>query len=207
MPPKRRKQGIGQLKANKHRVNLDCLAPQEQVEDCVQQQAHQQAEQGVFDAQIDELLQNENIAPLFSKRSRRVAIGWMFANTYRGINDTLKTPWKSVDGIMPKICKAFGLHKSTDISDILQDIIDCKQLGQLYTGDVFVDANKRLGQPPIIELDLVEAQIICDYVEEAGSVCNAHSLVNEHHRQQNLASLAIEATRSVLKHASTKKST
>ena len=105
----------------------------------------------------------------------------------------------------PKIRKAFGLHKNTDISDILQDVVECRHLGRSYNGNRVVDANKRLGRPQVIELDSIEAQIICDYLEEGGSVRNAHSLVNEHRRQQNLASLTIAATHAALHRASPKR--
>jgi hypothetical protein len=95
---------------------------------------------------------------------------------------------------MPEIRKALGIQKSVDILNILEDVVECKRLGQKYNGDRRVDPNKKLGRRPIISMDSIEAQIIVDYIEDGGSVRNAHALVNEHRRQQLLASLTIAAT-------------
>ena len=183
-------------------VNSESRVFRNRNQELTEEQVDHQAEQQNVAAHIDELLNEEQkIEPLFNRKSRRVTIGWIFENVFGGIKSSIDTPWKGVDGIMPKIKKMLGIHKKTDISSILYGVLDSKRLGLAYTGERVIDLNEKIGRPPIIQVNSMEAQIIVDYIEDGGSILNAHLLVNEHRRQQNLSSLTIAATKSLINRA------
>ena len=52
------------------------------------------------------------------------------------------------------------------VDHILNDVLACKKAGISYVGEQQVGDAKVLGQPPVLSVDSVEAQIIADALEQ-----------------------------------------
>jgi hypothetical protein len=84
---------------------------------------------------LDELLE-EGKDPIFKLKARRVAIGgWFLENVHGGEPDSSSKPWKGPGGVMPRIKESCGIQRNVDISQILEDVVECKRLGIEFTGE------------------------------------------------------------------------
>jgi hypothetical protein len=66
----------------------------------------------------------------------------------------------------------------TKLDHILNDVLACKKAGISYKGERQVGNAKTMGQPPILSVESVEAQIIAGALEQGTSIPNACWLAN-----------------------------
>ena len=111
--------------------------------------------------------------------SFRMTVAYLFINVHGCEEDSTENPWKGKNGVMRKIKNAMNVHGGSDISGILEEILECKKLGIRYDGD---GERKNCGRKRALDSKSVKAQIAVDAIESGSSVRIAWNVVNQHRK-------------------------
>jgi hypothetical protein len=138
----------------------------------------------------------ERSEPLLGDDVVRLAVAFLFVTHHDALED--RNLWSGKYGIRKNIRDRLGLQCQTKIDPILNDVLACKKAGISYTGERHV-GDAKVGRPPILAVDSVEAQIIADSLESGGSIPIACWLANQHRKEIGAESICIAPVRSLVK--------
>ena len=132
---------------------------------------------------LEQLYMKGKAVPLIDdvQRATRIAIAIAFINAHNAEPDRDEWLGHNSNGIIAQLRRALGISENTKIRFILEDVLQCKEEGSVYTGDARLPEHN--GKQPFIKLDSVEAQMVADCLESNMSLNITLLNVNKHREE------------------------
>ena len=132
---------------------------------------------------LEQLYMKGKAMPLIDdvQRATRIAIAIAFINAHNAEPDRDEWLGRDSNGIIAQLRRALGISENTKIRFILEDVLQCKEEGSVYTGDARLPEHN--GKQPFIKLDSVEAQMAADCLESNMSLNITLLNVNKHREE------------------------
>jgi hypothetical protein len=130
---------------------------------------------------------------LDNRRSKRLAIAYLFVNKY---NTPPQCEW---DDIPNKIKDELMIPIGTCFHNILLDILLCQSMGTTYHGDSYVDHKEIRLDRRLLKVDSNEAQLIADCIEDGLSLRLTAHVINASQKEANLPTFTLSTIYNCIK--------